>query len=288
MENEIMQLKETIKNNIIFIREHHGQTQKVFANNTGLSPTSIHNYEKGLSSPTVDALFRICRTFNVSLIEITQHSLKETLGHHQIVSSQADPLIRKSLDKYVNEYNVYFFKTAFENSDDVIYNGKMSIKKDRGEKPYKVTATFPNSDDGSKFYFEGSLNVIGRHTYISLNGKDHFEKCLLILHDPPSTSTATGGYIGGIGIVASVSQGRFRSPCAQKILISRKDLDIDFRKNSEESDAEKAKRWQKVCDLLKLGDKTGTLKSSVVSIEELEDHNIYIFLSEWEKKEREV
>ena len=220
-------MKMNIRNNVKNLRLKNNMSLRDLASKIGVKATTIFNYEKetNFTTPSIENLYSICNLFGVNISTVMSSSFDENFFSHYVTGSSDDLRRTLNLDKYVNDnYFIYFFKTTSSNEDlsVVCANMKIEKKKIHRDYVYKALFSFPvkifNGEQGSAFSYDydGTLSVIGRHTYISLTGITFFEKAQIILHDPPTNVH----YLGGIGVISSVAQGRFKTPCVQKIILS--------------------------------------------------------------------
>ena len=66
--------------------------------------------------------------------------------------------------------------------------------------------------------YKGDLSFSGTKAFVSLKSEEHNDHALIVINDPDKRTDSP--YIGGLGVVASVSHGA-HVPTAQKIIISR-------------------------------------------------------------------
>lgn len=96
-----------------------------------------------------------------------------------------------------------------------------------------LSAKTPSADDYERAhkliladneYYTGALTFSENHTFLSLESSEYSDHALIILHAPPKKK-GNRLYIGGLGSVCSVSRSRNHMPAAQKIIISRYQLE---------------------------------------------------------------
>ena len=73
--------------------------------------------------------------------------------------------------------------------------------------------------------YVGELKFNGQHMFIDISNNSYYDNALMIFHI--SSKKATDDYIGGCGSMTSVSHGEHRLPVAQKIILSRYELEYD-------------------------------------------------------------
>lgn len=54
------------KNRLVEVLEHTTKSQKTIAEECGIHPSCITQYKKGDTQPTLDVLFRLCKSLDVS------------------------------------------------------------------------------------------------------------------------------------------------------------------------------------------------------------------------------
>ena len=213
-----------------------------------VSKSTLSNYENGETLPPIDKLCQLCELFELPINSFIEEKCQDDSYFYpeQISFDLKDS--RKIIEKYENTYHTYYYKTGImANKEPEISQGTLKIHKKKGGLDYTVEADFGNNR------YEGSISIIGNHTYINLKGKNHFERVLIILHDPPTINH----YYGGLGVVASVSEGRRRSPCVQKVVLASIPLEL-----KQENDFLKEK--------LTFGD-----ACCVIKVDDLEDDDVY-------------
>ena len=63
-------IKKNISKNITKYRENAGFSQRELAQQLGITPSRISNWEQGANCPTIDILFEVCRVLHVSINDI--------------------------------------------------------------------------------------------------------------------------------------------------------------------------------------------------------------------------
>lgn len=98
------------------------------------------------------------------------------------------------------------------NKEAVSYRARNNELDDIFEKSKDETSTKTHQT------YNGKLSFSGTKAFISLESKEHNDHALIVINDPDKRTDSL--YIGGLGVVASVSHGA-HVPTAQKIIISR-------------------------------------------------------------------
>lgn len=63
-------IKKNISKNITKYRENAGFSQRELAQQLGITPSRISNWEQGANCPTIDILFEVCKALHVSINDI--------------------------------------------------------------------------------------------------------------------------------------------------------------------------------------------------------------------------
>ena len=161
--------------------------------------------------------------------------------------------------KYEGLYQVYYFDTStykgqeFTEDADALKSGLMYIYHDGEEgevKVYNVIAVLnmekEDTDEryaeimrgqwrqmdiksyiadlgGSTHVYKGKLELSEKHVFISLSYESLRDKAQMVFHRPSGNSDE---YIGGLGMLISVSKGKGASPCVQCVGLSKGSLDV--------------------------------------------------------------
>lgn len=161
--------------------------------------------------------------------------------------------------KYEGLYQVYYFDTSpykgqeFTEDADALKSGLMYIYHDGEEgevKVYNAIAVLnmkkEDADEryaeimrrqwrgvdiksyiadlgGSTHAYRGKLELSEKHAFISLSYESLRDKAQMIFHRPSGNSDE---YIGGLGMLISVSKGNGASPCVQCVALSKGSLDV--------------------------------------------------------------
>lgn len=73
-------------------------------------------------------------------------------------------------------------------------------------------------------FYTGQADFLGDNVFIRIACEDYADEALIVLYTPEKRSV--GDYIGGMGLMASMTHGRKKAPCCQRLIISR---DNDFK-----------------------------------------------------------
>lgn len=122
-------------------------------------------------------------------------------------------------EKCQEPFRLYYFNTDADNSEELIQEGELQVLINE-ENEHMVVADFGLNLSNKKIkHYEGYIVLSGYHVYINLETTGITgERVLILFFDQISDSD----YLGGLGIVTSISRGLSRAPCSQKIIISRK------------------------------------------------------------------
>ncbi len=219
-------------------------TQKVVAEKTGFSTSSIANYLSGKSQPSALFLIQLKKAFKIDIDQFLTIPLdKESFNNEH----------KLNYTRFFGNYIVYYYNSSAYKGKIGSYNyeiltyGIISVCDDidfTSPKGIKVNGLFMlsrkeaenilqtlNSYDGdvdkiNDFYAQYSNrywgNLTQNETQLFISLKNNNDKCMIILNNPPSTKK----YLGGLGTVNSISRGREHVPCVQYILISQTALAI--------------------------------------------------------------
>lgn len=212
-------------------------SQKEIALSTGFSKSSISNYLKKDSEPSIQFLMALKESYGINVDEFL---FKELYINEE-----------KSYDRFIGNYLLYYYNNdsykgeVHSNLKNTLNFGVISIYKEKVlDKNIKVLATFSKDrseaikflkklnqskiEDIEKCFHNLSDVYIGHFDYneqnifIALDSAKYKDKTFIILNNPPTSAN----YIGGVGSVNSISRGREHNPCSQFILLSKKVLDI--------------------------------------------------------------
>ena len=228
---------EEFLSNLKFLTDMY--TQKVVAEKTGFSTSSIANYLSGKSMPSALFLLKLKKAFKIDIDHFLTLPLDKT-------NFNADHKL--SYTKFFGNYIVYYYNSSAYKGKigsynyDILTFGIISVFDDidyTSPKGVKANGLFMlsrkdaedflqqlNSYNGdvekindfySKFsnHYWGNLSQNDSQVFVNL--KNNNDQCMIILNNPPSTKK----YIGGLGTVNSISRGREHVPCIQYIIMSQ-------------------------------------------------------------------
>lgn len=114
-----------------------------------------------------------------------------------------------------------------QNVDEIFTNNKNAVSyRSRNN---ELDDMFERNEDetSAKTHqtYNGRLSFSGTKAFITLESKEHNDHALIVINDPDKRTDSL--YIGGLGVVASVSHGA-HVPTAQKIIISRYSPDCSY------------------------------------------------------------
>lgn len=212
--------------NLKFLREQvKDETQQELADCLDVEYSSISNYEHN-SIPKISILMKIRDHYaneGVSIDSLLFDDIESIYNSENRLFKNFTK--RKSLaygeDDYhafVNrKYHAYYYNT---NSDyePQIASFTVEIEDNKNDKKYDVNMILRGS---SKSYY-GNLILTNYHIYIYFQGRDHSERGIITLPKPPND--AIRNYIGGLGIISSISSGMNKVPCSQKIFITTQEV----------------------------------------------------------------
>lgn len=259
-------------------------SQKGISLNTGFSKSSISNYLKKDSEPSIQFLMALKQAYGINVDDFLYKEL--------YINEE------KSYDRFIGNYLLYYYNNdsykgeVYSNLKNTLNFGVISIYKEKLlDKNIKVLATFSKNKDDmirllknlnvagpekiQKLFIEcgnvytGQFEYNEQNIFVALDSSQYKDKTFIILNNPPTNSN----YIGGVGTVNSISRGREHNPCTQFILLSKKVLDI--------TDGE-------VYNLLKFDNYSIDLSDSINEVVNLfkklylEDYGIS-YLDEWQK-----
>lgn len=220
--------------------------------------------EKNTVLPQTSTLYRISQSIGISMDRLLTEKMDKK--HLPEFFSRMPGEGDKRLNRYIctkNEdgsqasYRLYYFNTDPAGNQALIHEGEMQVfsNRENGEPFCWVTADFGlNLGVDKKKHYEGQIAISGDHVYINLETTGITgERVLMVFYHQNSDND----YKGGAGIISSISRGRNKAPCAQKIVISKRALE-----NSEQE--------RLLPELLKFNDNT-----SVLQITEEQDQNVY-------------
>lgn len=208
-------------------------TQKVIADKTGFSQSSINNYIAGTSEPSIKFLIKLKEAFDINIEEFlfSYIDYKNTMQ-------------RLNINRFTGNYICYYYNNSaykgdIHNSISALNYGVISIvniggnalvygtftkNKKNAIKSLETLNRFSSNEEIIDFHnsaenvYAGKLNSTNENIFIELECKEKEDKVFMILKNPPSSAS----YIGGIATMNSVARGREHNPCVQYILTSKK------------------------------------------------------------------
>lgn len=211
-------------------------SQKQIAIKTGFSQSSINNYLSGSSDPSIQFVIALKDAFGISVDDFLFSDFQ--------VENQV------SYEQFLGNYIIYYYNNSsykgevHTNITNTLNYGVLSVyRKDGFDGDIKVSATFfkdkisavkllkllnssENSADdffkNAENVYDGEISCTDQSLFFILSNKDNFDKCFIILNNPPTKQK----YIGGVGTVNSIARGREHNPCVQFIILSKKIIDV--------------------------------------------------------------
>lgn len=212
-------------------------SQKYIADRTGFSQSSINNYIKKISEPSIQFLIALKGAFGICLDDF--------------LFSDLDTTNEVSYDRFIGNYIAYYYNNSsykgevHTNLSNTLNYGVISIVKEKHlDKNVEVYGSFIKSKaeaikmlkslndfssrkdildyyKSSNNYYKGDLKTNDQSIFFDLQNKFNGDQCYMIFNNPPSKSN----YIGGIGTVNTVARGREHNPCVQFLILSKRLID---------------------------------------------------------------
>lgn len=107
---------------------------------------------------------------------------------------------------------------SLKNSLDAIFKAYTSTKK-LDERNQKLLDLHEAENKG---LYVGDLSFSGKCAFVNIESGSYNDKAMIVLYAPPKNNISN--YIGGMGVVSSVSHGRAHAPSSQKIIVSKYQL----------------------------------------------------------------
>lgn len=211
-------------------------SQKYIASQTNFSQSSINNYLSGTSEPSIQFVIALKEAFGISVDDFL-------FSDYQLDN-------QVSFDQFLGNYIIYYYNNSsykgevHTNIANTLNYGVLSIfKNNESDNNVKVLATFfkdkvsavrtlrtlnTNINEISEEYsrlgntYSGDISCTDQSLFLTLSNKDNYDKCYIILNNPPTKQN----YIGGVGTVNSIARGREHNPCVQFIILSKKIIDV--------------------------------------------------------------
>lgn len=183
--------------------------------------------EKNEILPQTLTLYRISQSLGISMDilfteKLTVKQLPENFPLRKY--REMDNRIKRYVcgkvgERCKDQFKLYYFNTNVDDNEELIQEGELQVLTNE-ENEYIVVADFGLNLENKKIkHYEGYIDLSGYHVYINLKATGITgEHVSILLYDQISDSN----YMGGLGIVTSISRGLTRAPCAQKIILSKK------------------------------------------------------------------
>ena len=256
--DEINTIQDNIRKNLDFFQKKLGLSDdKDMARKLGVTAPVYSRIKTGKQLPSLDpflvTLHKNKGEFHCTIDDFLFTDLSEKEDPYSIDLPTAIYM------KYEGLYQVYYFDTSpykgqeFTEDADALKSGLMYIYHDGEEgevKVYNAIAVLnmkkEDADEryaeimrgqwrqidiksyivdlgGSTHVYRGKLELSEKHVFISLSYESLRDKAQMIFHRPSGNSDE---YIGGLGMLISVSKGNGASPCVQCVALSKGSLDV--------------------------------------------------------------
>lgn len=256
--DEINTIQDNIRKNLDFFQKKLGLSDdKDMARKLGVTAPVYSRIKTGKQLPSLDpflvTLHKNKGVFHCTIDDFLFTDLSEKEDPYSIDLPTAIYM------KYEGLYQVYYFDTSpykgqeFTEDADALKSGLMYIYHDGEEgevKVYNAIAVLnmkkEDADEryaeimrrqwrgvdikgyiadlgGSTHVYRGKLELSEKHVFISLSYENLRDKAQMIFHRPSGNSDE---YIGGLGMLISVSKGNGASPCVQCVALSKGSLDV--------------------------------------------------------------
>ena len=235
----LQKIGKNFSRNLKQLRTSRKVTQKQLAENIGVQASSICNYEnekenekENSSLPSLGNLIFISQYFGIDIDSLLFDSFEE-FGSEEIDLNKSgmrcidfgSPEYQKFLDQ---KYFMYFYNTSSAYSSEINFS-TFEVYQNKERHRYDISMTIKNMHKESIKQYSGNLILTSRHIYLYFRGMDHYERSLAILHYP---NGAANPYIGGLGLIISISSGKRKDPCMQKMFIINNEIkDLEKYKN---------------------------------------------------------
>lgn len=235
---EEKQIIDIFSKNISYLMENGKEKQEFYASQFGISPSMLSDYKHGRYCPNnIKMLRKIAKCFNTSIDDLINCDLSKRDKEYEEESKLYNPYIDNNIllfgsslyDKFLyKNFWLYSFKTG-ERDPVTINELRFNIEVNEKNNSYIVYLEMTKSG----YLYDGNLVLTRDTIYIYLRGKSHNERALIILNLPQVFSRKLNkDYIGGVGLIVSLSKGNKVVPCMQKVLIS--DICIPIENCKEE------------------------------------------------------
>lgn len=212
-------VSDIIKSNISYLIENDCNPQKYIASKLKVSESTISAYKTGSSKPDIFMLNDIAKYYNITIDEILNYNLREAYENQkENLIDECIPFDSKLYNKFVTQkYYIYYFK---KNIEDYLNIGHGEIIFEQNHIKKRCDALIKM--DVMSNNYQGNLVLTYRHIYIYIGKDSSYERGLIILNSPPNNPSKP--YIGGIGVISSITAGWEKVPCIQKILFSNRQI----------------------------------------------------------------
>jgi len=207
-----LQIYTIIGNNIKELRKYKQITQKKLGEALDLKNTTICNYEKGkpIDIPTMK---KIADYFDISYNNLLNNNVLDNI-------IKANLKMADTYNKYVGDYYLYYLNTV-ESTNEIIVtslNISLNFKGESNQIQYLAKSNFNDID------YNGRFILYSDYYTISLNNQYKTDSVFILgLIPPPQLLKKL--YNGGVTFVLSISRGRNKLPCFQKLIICKKQID---------------------------------------------------------------
>ncbi len=247
-------LMENTSKNLSALIKKKNITQKMLANVTKVSESTVSEYVNGKKVPPVEFLVRIKLAYGISVDDfvMTESTFIEIPDSVDVEASKNN---LNNSNKFKSSFYTYYFDTSkYKGGDDnppsksLVYGvlkifdsntsqsgcGCIAILGLKSvEKADEVKKTLDNLPENINIFdyikehyyanaYSGTFELNNKHVFISLTHGDK-DKALIIFHCPSSNKLY---YLGGIGTINSISKGREPMPVVQYIGISRNSIKL--------------------------------------------------------------
>lgn len=228
------------------IIENQGVTLTELAQQTGMDKSTISKYLSGNLTVPLSFLYEFKKVFSITLDDLvgdktvesilsdieTLHSSKTTgervLGNYLLYyypTFDASISVNDTTEKnHILPVNaaLHITKASPHNKVEAVFNilqdqNLTNFLKERNT----LLRNLGQGSDQSQYY-TGSLILTKETLQMPLVSKDGQDRVLLLFVNPNMKKK----YRGGLGVSASVAQGRHRLPCIQKVIMSNRELDV--------------------------------------------------------------
>lgn len=215
--------------NLAFLRNELKWSQENLSLETGLSQSTISDYERNNKTPSLENALKIAMTLDVSLGEMVDCDLENSTNKIRNMGAEEWKGIRRvnhpiPLRKFTHiELYMYYYSDTDE--DKAIRKGKISLPGCFGNHANFIFGTI---ETDSQEYSCKLIIEHPRYIYIYGDNKQNPERMFIALHEPRYARRGKK-YKGGIGLV--VSEGSSQGLYAQKVILVNQDLDERYNRD---------------------------------------------------------